>query len=128
MAGLNEKLTAYDCIFYSGQAVTAADTSDTIDFESGALGSIEIVADVETEVTIASGEALKLSILDSDDDVLATVYDSGTVTADATLSAGTILGQWVVPSNQAKAIKFDITTATAGGAGTLNAFANYLAR
>jgi surface antigen len=127
--GLNDKLTAVDSILIDGKSVTAAYTSSAFDFGNGQLGSVEVVARVSNDgdVEIAASQTLAIQVLDEDNAVLSTLYTATATSAAATtLAAGTELGLFVLPTNTAKSIKAKISTATAGGSGKVDVFANIL--
>lgn len=127
--GLNNKLTAADSILIDSKSVTATYTSDAFDFGNGQLGSVEIVARVSTdaELEIAASQTLTIQVLDEDSGVVHTIFtDTATTAAATTYAAGAELGLFVLPTNTAKSVKAKISTASAGGDGKVDVFANIL--
>lgn len=97
----------------------------------GTLGGVEVVVEVDAEVSLADTKVLSVKLQDSANNSsfadLATIYTK-TASGATTLSAGTVLARYIVPTSARKYIKAVITTTDTGESGKLNVFLNYLSR
>jgi len=116
---------------YLATAVDIADATDpittgvsSVDVENG-KGVIEIVGKAKTELTIQNTKALTIKIYDSADDVTFAEIHSGSrcyyKAGSATITAGTTLFRWVVPSDAEDFIKALITS-DATNSGTIDIY------
>lgn len=98
---------------------------------SGAMGSIEIIAQVNTAFAIASTKVVTVKLQDSADGItyadLVTLYK---VTADGAtaVAAETILGRYIVPNGAKDYIKAVLVTTDGDMVGKVDIFQNYLPR
>lgn len=100
--------------------VSAAITPDSLDV-SDLKGTIEIIGLVETECVF---DGFSISVTESDDDSTFTAYGTGlTIFSNTgTISAGTELFRYIVPSDFADYFKPNITIGTSKG--TISIYAN----
>ncbi len=110
---------------------TSADGNGVSRDLSGTLGGVEIVAEVAADITLADTKTLTVSLMDQPDGgsfeelgKLAGVTASGVTT----LTAGTILGRFVIPTDAGTMVKAVITTDDSAASGSLSVYPHYLAR
>ncbi len=97
----------------------------------GALGGIEIVAQVNTDIVVPDTKIFSVLLLHSDDgDSYTTLETLYTITSSGgdTLLADTVLGRYIVPNDAKPYIKANIVCNDTGFTGKIDVFQNYLQR
>ena len=134
MAGLGENLKADNGYYLEGATIPKNTTlnSASIRTENGAInGAQAIYVEAKTDIVISDTKVLTVNIEDSADDTtfakLAEVY---TVTASGatTITAGTIIANFILPDNAKTFTRVSITTNDASVVGTGDAYLQYKAR
>lgn len=95
------------------------------------LGAIEILVDVETEISLADTKVLTVKLQHKDTGGsyadLATIYTK-TASGATTLAADTELARFILPTNTKELLKAVISTTDAAASGKINVNPTYLAR
>ncbi|SKA64155.1 hypothetical protein [Desulfobaculum bizertense] len=109
---------------------TAADGNGSVQRLSGTLGSVEIIAEVASELALAEGKELTVTMMHSDGDG-AEFIPLGTVCqihGNAPLPAGEVLGRYVLPTHTRKEVKVRVECTDPAADGKLSVFPQFLAR
>lgn len=114
-------------------ANTSADGNGGAVMLGGILGAVEILARVNTAVTIADTKALTITVQHSDSEAggftaLGTVYTLTAASGSGALAADTELGRFALPSTVKNFVKAVITTTDAAAAGKVDVIPVYLPR
>ncbi len=137
MAGLNEDIKVYGESFFDDTTVPQNDTTNSDGYNvstCAVLGSFRVKAVVgDTKISLANGQALTITLQDSDTDVdgdyaaLATIY---TITASGAteLAVGADLGEIVLPYTAKQFVRATITTDDVAATGTIMVYPVYLPR
>ncbi|HOV14949.1 MAG TPA: hypothetical protein PK771_11735 [Spirochaetota bacterium] len=110
----------------------SADGNKNVCDFSGTNGSIEVIAKVTADISIADTKALTLKLQHSDDG--SSYYDLATlltVTASGaayTALKGYELAKYIIPENAKKYIKAVLTTTDASAVGSVSIFGHYIPR
>jgi len=98
---------------------------------AGTNGSIEVVAVVNSEISLADTKVLTVKLKDSSDGTtyadMQTIYTK-TASGATTIAADTELGRFIIPTNAKPHIKANIVTTDAAATGKIDIFQNYIAR
>lgn len=112
---------------------TSADGNGGAVMLGGINGAVEILARVNTAVTIADTKALTITVQHSDSEAsgfttLGTVYTLTAAGGSGALAADTELGRFALPSTVKQYVKAVITTTDAAAAGKVDVIPVYLPR
>lgn len=112
---------------------TSADGNGGAVMLGGILGAVEILARVNTAVTIADTKVLTVTVQHSDSEAsgfttLGTVYTLTAASGSGSLAADTELGRFALPSTVKNFVKAVITTTDASAAGKVDVIPVYLPR
>lgn len=130
---------------YNGQLISADDylakaqtlpVNTSADGNGGSMnignteGAIEVVGVVNSEISITDTKVVTVKIQHADDTSfadLATPY-SKTASGATTLTVGTELFRYILPTSTKKNVKAVLTTNDTGAAGKVDIYLNYLPR
>lgn len=112
---------------------TSADGNGGAVMFGGILGAVEIVARVNTAVTIADTKVLTVAVQHSNSEgsgftALGTVYTLTAASGSGALAVDTELGRFALPSTVKDFVKAVITTTDASAAGKIDVIPVYLPR
>lgn len=104
-------------------------------FESSdTQGSLQVIAEVNSQITLADTKTLGVKIQQSKDngvsDAFADLETLYSLTSDggSVIAAGTELGRFVIPTNAERYIKAVLTTDDAAAAGKVDLYVDYIPR
>lgn len=98
---------------------------------NGTLGSIQIAAEVTTEIALANTQVFTITLQDSaDNSTFADIGTLYTITASGatTISVGTILGKFTLSEDVRQYVRCRLTSDDAAMTGAVSVYPNYLAR
>lgn len=134
--GLRHHVDIYGQNFAKAQTLpanTSADGNGGAILLGGILGAVEVVARVNTAVTIADTKALTITLQHSNSatsgfTALGTVVTLTAAAGSGALAADTELGRFALPSSVKDYVKAVITTTDAAAAGKVDVIPVYLPR
>lgn len=134
MAGINERLTGFDCYYYDG--VAAPDTTTVTGTElrteiEGIGGGQEVRIIAATEVTFPTTSNMTITLQDATEEggTYADVQELYNVTASGTetITAGTVIAKTTLPVGIRAWTQLEIVT-TGTATGTVTGFVAYVPR